>query len=129
AAPGTLAGFDTRDQFYGGLLGARVLYAWGPVVFDLTGKVSLGTAHEVVQTPGSPLLAGGLPGLSAGSSRVHHDEFAVVPEASFRLIYRLTPHLSLQGGYSFLYLNHAVRPGEQVGRVLVPAFGLPPASL
>ena len=53
----------------------------------------------------------------------------MVPEASFRLIYRLTPHLSLQGGYSFLYLNHAVRPGEQVGRVLVPAFGLPPASL
>jgi hypothetical protein len=42
------------------------------------------------------------------------DVFAVVPQASLRLGYRISESLTASLGYSFLYISNVARPGDQI---------------
>jgi Putative beta barrel porin-7 (BBP7) len=65
-------------------------------------------------------LRGGLLALSSNIGRYNHDSFAVVPEAGFSVGYPVTRSVRVYAGYRFLYLSEAVRPGDQIDRVVNP---------
>jgi hypothetical protein len=46
--------------------------------------------------------------------------FAVVPEIGINVGYQITPWASVFVGYSFLYTNNVVRPGNQLNRNVNP---------
>ena len=52
----------------------------------------------------------------------HHTRtvFAVVPEVGLNVGYRITPWASVFVGYTFLYANDVVRPGNQINRNINP---------
>jgi hypothetical protein len=44
--------FDTRNQFFGAVLGLRGATAWGPFTLELSGTMALGVSHEVLSVAG-----------------------------------------------------------------------------
>jgi hypothetical protein len=124
-----------RNQFYGGQIGAHMSMKFERFHVDVDSQVALGPNHEVVAANGVSQLttaagvtstaSGGLLVLSrANIGRQSTDWFTVVPEVGVRLGYLITDNLRLHVGYSFLYINDVVRPGNQltpaVNSILVP---------
>lgn len=70
--------FQTRNQFYGGLIGTRGEWRFGPVFIDVTNTIALGPNHEIVDIygrttalmPGNPTLPGGLLAAGFGAQNV-----------------------------------------------------------
>lgn len=120
--------FGTKNQFYGGQIGLEGEARWRRWYVDTAAKVGLGNIHEVVNIDGATtfILPAGVAtsvpgGLLAQSTNMGHftrNRFAAVPEGTFKVGYQLTDHLRASVGYTFLYLSNAVRPGEQVDRVV-----------
>ncbi len=133
--------FNTRNQFYGGQIGARLGWNWNRWSVDWLAKVALGDTHQVVNAQGNQLITtpagatsffnGGLLALNSNSGSFNRDQFAVVPETDLVLSYRVTNHMKLLLGYSFLYWSNVVRPGDQIDRVIdvtrIPNSGFPVA--
>ena len=108
---------------------------------ELVGKVAFGQTTEVVKAqgltgvilPGQPLTVvnGGLLALPTNSGRVVREAFAVLPEAGLKVGFQHKDHSRIFVGYNFLYLSDAVRPGDQIDRVVnvgqVPLRGGSPA--
>jgi hypothetical protein len=114
--------FGARNQFYGGQLGTRIAWQRNAFSLDLTGKVALGSTHQVVNIQGSsaetPLLpAMAVGGLFAQPSNIgerSHNEFTVMPAIEFKVAYQLTQRVKAFAGYDFLYWSQVVRPGNQI---------------
>ncbi len=115
-------GFETRNHFYGGQLGARVELSHNRFTFGLVGKVALGVTHEIVTIRGSTDINttpattqnAGLYALSSNSGRHTTNSLAFVPETGATLKFQLTERIDLFGGYSFLYWSRVARPGDQI---------------
>lgn len=127
--------FGTRNEFYGGQLGARVEY--GERLFiSASGKIALGSTHEVINLEGftkrsgpgttTVITPGGLLVLSSNAGWRAHDEFAVIPEIGINVGYNICRGVKVYVGYTFLYWSDVVRPGDQINRVVNPT--LVPAS-
>lgn len=123
--------FATRNQFYGGQLGAAARYFWDRWYVDVRGKLALGLNHQTITISGNQLILrqggtgsvlsfpqGGLLALPSNSGRFSRDRFAVVPEIGLNVGYLLTDNLRIFVGYSFLYWPNVVRPGQQVDLVV-----------
>lgn len=120
--------FGTINQFYGGQIGLEGELRWRRWSIDGLAKIALGNVHEVVNIDGLTefVLPGGaassqLGGLLTAPSNIGHfthNRFTAVPEAGFKVGYQITEHMRAHVGYTFLYLSNAVRPGEQVDRVV-----------
>ncbi len=120
--------FVTRNQFWGGQVGVRGDYALGNLLLGATGKIALGSVHEVVEVTGTSSLipAVGAPitvagGQFAGPSNIGRrtrDQFAVLPEVELRVGYQITSGLRATIGYDFLYLSRVVRPANQIDLVV-----------
>ncbi len=119
----------TRNQFYGPQVGSQVEMRWGRVYTHLVGKAALGVVHEVAEARGETVVSGAggststpggllVPATAAG--RQSGDDFAVVPEVNLNLGCQISPGLRLYAGYSFLYLNDCVRPGDVLGTNVSP---------
>jgi hypothetical protein len=114
--------FATRNEFYGGQLGADFSYYWRGFFLDVNTKLALGWTHEFASISGNTLVNtpfGGQFGLPYGGMTLpsnigsySRNIFAVVPEVGLNLGYRITRHIAFNVGYSFLYLSRAVRPGD-----------------
>ena len=130
-APSAVAAFDsfhTRNQFYGGQIGARGEYCQGNLFVGLSGKVALGDTHEVVNISGTSVLipaggqittvSGGQFAAPSNSGRSKRDEFAVIPEAEIKFGYQFSRCFRAFAGYNFLYWSRVVRPGNQVDLVV-----------
>src|SRR5207249_3081244 len=112
---------DTRNQFYGGQVGARTRWTRGRVSLAMTSKIALGVTHEVVDRFGSSALTA--PGFApiatnsgflvqpSNAGRITVDRFAVALPSDLTVGYQLTDHLSAFVGYEFLYLSTVARPG------------------
>jgi len=48
--------FSARNNFYGGQVGGRLNYYLGKAVLNLTGKVAIGSTHQVVGASGTSTL-------------------------------------------------------------------------
>jgi hypothetical protein len=115
--------FATRNDFYGGQIGAHTTIVWGRLFMDLTGKVALGSTHEAVSIEGAGQVAGrfgvtpvpfGTLALPSNQGGFGRDIFTVVPEGRLTIGYQVTSHLRAYVGYTFLYTSRAVRPGDAI---------------
>jgi hypothetical protein len=118
--------FSTRNQFYGGVLGARGRYVIGRWVLEGTGSIALGGTHEVLTVNGVTNLypatgnpvsfqGGNYATLQTGTYSINR--FAVAPQLQLSLGYQFTPFLRGTIGYNFTYLSSVLRPGNQVDNV------------
>ncbi len=119
--------FGTRNQFYGGQVGGRVSWKRDRLSMDVTGKVALGTTHQVVSIQGditqsgpgafaAGTFRGGLYTQPTNIGRRTANEFTVLPAVELKLGYQITPRLRASAGYEFMYWNQVVRPGNQIDR-------------
>jgi hypothetical protein len=120
--------FETRASFYGGELGLRMEYRWNRLTIDATGQVALGGVNDgmdirgvttLIQSNGKLLSAGG--GLFAAASNSGHfgrATFSYVPELGLHVGYQVARHICVFAGYTFLYWDEVVRPGNQIDPVV-----------
>jgi len=149
--PGTVTVFTTRDSFdtansfYGAQLGVRGRYDIGPFTAGAGLKLALGVMRQSADIAGSlttnqftipteVTFPGGYFAQPTNIGSYGRKVFAVVPEATFNVEYRLTSWASIVAGYTFLYMSNVARPGEQIDRTVnptqSPSFGGPiPATL
>jgi hypothetical protein len=138
--------FGTRNQFFGGNVGARVEGYWRGFFVNATAQVALGDSHERLSIAGNSAQSGGgpsffngpFPGQGVFAQQTNggitvRDRFAVLPEGSVNVGYEVNSHVRAMVGYSFLYLSDVVRPGAQLSSTVntsnVPFFGNLPGPL
>ena len=119
--------FQTRNQFFGGQLGARADYAWKMLTIGLTGKVALGNNHEVSTISGASTQTG-LPPFNGGQytqptniGTLTHDHFSCVPQVGLKVSVNLTSWVSVFAGYDFMYWTGVARAGDQLDRSVNPS--------
>jgi hypothetical protein len=131
APPGSLSSvvdfFGTRNQFYGGQVGACFEGHVDRWFLGAVGKLALGTTREEITATGytlvSPVNAAPVPlwggnyvgGTNAG--RYWGYRFAVAPEVQVNVGCQLGSHVRAMLGYNFLYLSSVARPGNQIDNV------------
>jgi len=116
--------FETRNQFYGAQLGSTLGLSRGNWSLEMDTKLALGDTHQVSEVSGQPLSAGApvssqlLPGpvlvLPSNTGKQSADRITLVPEMAFTLHYALTQKVGLSLGYSCLYWNKVLCPGDQM---------------
>jgi hypothetical protein len=120
--------FGTRNQFYGGQVGARAVVNRGRLELTVASKLALGFTHEASEIGGTTtFFGGGMPTLNvpggllaepSNSGRLTRDRFSVLSESTVAVGYRMTERLSASVGYNFLYLSDVARPAEQIDRTV-----------
>jgi hypothetical protein len=118
--------FATRNDFYGGQLGAVTHYHRDRWTFDLKTSIALGNTHERLDIEGNQFIrfpngttrtdVGGLLALRTNIGSYTHDAFAAVPEVGLNVGYQVTERLKAYVGYNFLYWSNVIRPGDQIDR-------------
>jgi hypothetical protein len=129
--PSTLLGltdhFRVGDAFYGGQVGLRGELVRGPWRLSLTGEVAPGAGVATVrifgdrtfQTPEEKVVTPyGLAVQLSNAGRFTHADFAVVSQAALNVEYRLSPHVRVFTGYTFLWWANALRAGDQIDLVV-----------
>lgn len=118
--------FGTRNQFYGGQLGARLNLEGERFSFDMTAKLAIGMTHQSLDVqgsstqtgPGGPTgtFPGGFFTQSSNIGRFAGNDFGFIPDIELKLHYFITPRWSVFIGYDFMYWNSVIRPGSQIDR-------------
>jgi hypothetical protein len=129
--------WHTRNQFYGGQLGARATFTKDHLFANVGGLVALGATHQRIDLNGSltqTVLASGFDHFGNPVTNIEvaqssggllnpqpvsfsRDIFAVVPQFNFDVGYEFNNFCRASLGYEFLYWSSVVRPGDQVGGV------------
>ncbi len=116
--------FDVDNEFHGAQVGLRGMIDMDCFSLIVLGKIAMGVNHQVVAIDGRQRVD--VPGASRVDSphgtltqasnigRYSQHKFAVVPEVSVDLACKLTDHVRVSAGYTFLYFTRIVRPGDQV---------------
>lgn len=122
--------FHTSNQFYGGQLGADMMWTHGRFFIDVVGKVALGVSVEQAGINGwtsysnsfgqSGYVNVGELALPSNIGSYSQARFAVVPEAGVNFGYAVTRHIRLTFGYTLLYWSNVFRAGDQIDRGINP---------
>lgn len=122
--------FGTRSEFYGSTIGMRCVRSGRRLQFNSSGAIGLGFNANEVNISGSRTQSSptSLPTTTSGFvfseptniGTAKHRNFSVVPECKLGLSYWLRCRLAVDVGYSALYWNNVVRPGDQIDRVVNP---------
>ena len=116
--------FIARNRFYGGQVGYAAGRDFGQ--FDVQGRasVALGVTHQELEIDGfqgvtppggaTAVFNGGLLAAGPNLGTFARDKFAVVPELTFNVGYKVTPNLRTFVGYNLLYWSDVVRPGDSI---------------
>ena len=119
--------FGTHNSFVGGQFGLDGELFWKGFFVNTYGKVALGQNRQTVHIDGSRiqsdavLAQGAVGGFYAQQSNIgtyRHESFTVAPEAGINVGYQFGSHVRLMAGYTIIYINNVVRPGDQVDRVI-----------
>lgn len=116
--------FDAHNRFHGGQVGLRADVERGAFFAELDAKIGFGRTVEVVRVSGltafdgGPVVSTGIYGQPSNAGRVARASFAVLPEAGLRVGWKLGEKSRVSLGYTLIYLSDAVRPGDQLDRVL-----------
>lgn len=138
--------FDTTNNFYGGQVGVRTRYGRGPWALNGTFKFALGAIVQSVDIDGFLLtndfngfgepqrFPGGYFAQPTNIGNHSRTVFAVVPEIGLNVEYKVTNWITILLGYTFLFANNVVRPGDQIDRGINPTQsasfgGAPPTPL
>jgi hypothetical protein len=116
--------FSTHNQFAGPQLGTTLGLAWGRWSLEYTTKLAAGVTFQSRDIEGTPLLASSVaspllvPGpLLALPSNIGHESarrVTLVPEVGVKSRLALTSWCSVSLGYSLLYWNKVLCPGDQM---------------
>ncbi len=116
--------FETRNNFYGGQVGARAEWQRGRYFVNVLGKVAVGATHQEVRIRGTTVITepggapnvqqGGLLALPTNIGTYSRDKFSVVPEIGTNFGCQVSDRLRIFAGYTFLYWSNVVRPGDQI---------------
>jgi hypothetical protein len=132
-------GFSTRNQFGGGQFGAEYQWRYGPFTITTVGKVAFGSVLQDIDNSSFIRISepGGLTTSATNralyvtannAGRFTRNRFAVLPESDIQLGIDFNQYVRLTIGYTFLYLNEAARPGDQIDRnVTIQPVGTPAA--
>jgi opacity protein-like surface antigen len=124
--------FNTFNNFYGAQLGVRGRYDWGPFFASGAVKFAMGAMVQTVDINGSLVsndfngfgqpqtFLGGYFALPTNIGSHTRSVFAVVPEVGLNVGYQITSWAAVFVGYTFLYTNNVVRPGNQINRNINP---------
>ena len=121
--------FDAHNRFHGGQFGLSADFTRGSAFIEASGKVALGQGLSVVRVSGRTVAVGpagvrhdpaGVLAQPSNSGRFVRGGFAVLPEGTLKVGYRLADRSRFYVGYDFLYLSEAARPGRQVDLTLLP---------
>ncbi|MCI0737824.1 MAG: BBP7 family outer membrane beta-barrel protein [Gemmataceae bacterium] len=122
----TFDSFTTHNKFYGGQLGAETGWIWNNFWLNAYGKIALGVnranvlieGQTAVTAPAAPVgsltAQGGFLAQPTNSGRFSRDEFAIVPEVGVNVGYKVCENFRLGIGYTFVYFDNVLRPGEQM---------------
>jgi hypothetical protein len=121
----------TTNDFYGGQVGFRGDIGFGGYFIELTGKLGAGYMRESVEITGgssgtavdvgtTSLQPGGIYNLAQENGKHHRDQFAVLAEGGVNVGYQLLSFIRIQGGYTFMWVNHVARPARELSPVLNP---------
>jgi hypothetical protein len=120
--------FSTRNQFAGPEVGATHGIGCGRWSAALTTKLAAGVTRQTRNIDGVPLQPGPatspllVPGpLLALPSNVAHTQanrVTLVPEIAFKARFAVAPRCWLTAGYSLLYWNKVLCPGDQMSPVV-----------
>jgi hypothetical protein len=128
----TMDQFDTTNNFYGAQGGLRACSVWGHWTVSGTIKVALGAMVQSVDIDGFLLtnefngfgspqrFPGGYFAQPTNMGNHTRTAFAVLPEIGLNVEYEVTRWMNIVLGYSFLYTNNVVRPGDQIDRAINP---------
>ncbi len=116
--------FDVRNAFHGAILGLVHECDCRCWTWTALGRISIGSMHERVIIDGStriavpdedPTVTAG--GLFTGEENIgefSRSEFTAVTEVGLTLAYKWGQCTRLSVGYSFIYWNDVLRPGDQI---------------
>jgi hypothetical protein len=117
--------FATKNQFFGALIGLRGRTSWGPLSLEMSGRLSLGVSHEVLDVSGyyedfnapyNPSGPYGTFAMPSNEGRTSSNRFAYVPEGQIKVGYDVTPSVRVTVGYDVLYYSNVIRPTDQIDR-------------
>jgi hypothetical protein len=133
--------FKTRNQFYGGQIGARATYRCNCWSLQFLGELAVGsTVHKQTNAGGfnsstngtvvkstrngafvsstnfstSTSTAGGIFTNQNNLGEFESSSFSVVPSLQVKLGYDITPHVTFTLGYDALLWTSVERPGDQI---------------
>ncbi|MCA9211529.1 MAG: BBP7 family outer membrane beta-barrel protein, partial [Planctomycetales bacterium] len=128
--------FQTENDFHGFEIGLEWDRYRGPWSLEWIGRVALGNNRESVTINGSTTSSangvefsdpGGLLALSSNIGSYENNTFATIPEMDVTLGYRIGPSLNFTLGYTLIYWNNVVRPGDQIDTSINPNL-IPPVQ-
>lgn len=135
--------FETRNKFYGGVVGFDAQLWAGKCSVGLTGSLGVGRNQQTIDISGSQtaiapggnvtVFQGGLLAIPGNIGRYNRNQFSLVPQAGVNVGLQVSCNCQLTVGYSLLCWTNVVRPGAQIDPVLdvnrIPNFGgAPPAT-
>ncbi|HEV3439787.1 MAG TPA: BBP7 family outer membrane beta-barrel protein [Gemmata sp.] len=82
--------------------------------------LTIPTGAAVVTSKTVTQSVGGLFAQPGNIGSYQRNVFAVVPQADFKVAYRITDRITGTIGYSFVYMSSVVRPGDQIDHVINP---------
>jgi hypothetical protein len=114
--------FHTRNYFIGGQVGAWVVQNFGAFVADLQAKCAIGYSYSNLIVLGRNTL-GGNSQVFTNDANIGYfgtSYFSVIPEVDGNLALKVTEHIQVRVGYSFMAYMNTQRVGDQVVAALVP---------
>ncbi len=123
--------FGATNQFNGGQFGARFRWQSGFEWFAVTGygKLALGATTQTMEIEGASAAntdaggqsaTGGILAISSNIGSHQRTVFGVIPEGGFGIVLLPARNIRFHVGYSALYWNSVVRPGEHLDRRVNP---------
>jgi len=116
--------FRVENKFNGGFVGLMTQADDGRLTWRMMSKIAFGEMQQEASARGSttttvpgvaPSTANyGLLALNSNSMTIQRDDFAVVPEVSLSIGYKLTSNLELTVGYSFIYWSKVALAGDLI---------------
>jgi hypothetical protein len=128
--------FRAGNAYYGGQVGVRGELSRGPWFVNLRGEVGLGADVEQVRAFGSSVFQTptqrvqtpvGLSVQASNAGTFRQTALNMVSEVDLNVGYRVTDHVRVYAGYTFLLWDSPVRSGDQIDPVVNKSAGTPPA--
>jgi hypothetical protein len=122
--------FQATNLVYGAQIGMLLELHRKRWFMNIWNKTTIGVNHQEVNIHGGTLsinafgdqtvFQSGLLALETNSGIHRRNRFAVMPEVGLNAGAQITEHLRISGGYTALFLNTVVRPGDQIDRTVNP---------
>jgi hypothetical protein len=106
--------FETQNRFWGPQVGIEGEWSWGRIFVNGYGKVAIGPNHQEVSISGGS--DGSLLAQPSNSGNFSRERLTTLGEAGLSVGYRCNEYLRLYAGYTIVYVNNVVRPGNQIDR-------------